>query len=235
MARALRRAALGRLSPGERRWAERIEARRAEIERPGRFRSPEELGVVDLGAAVEWMSVPRVLGAFLMCLVRELGPSSCLEVGTGFGLSGAYQAAALELNGSGELTTVEVNPRWAAVAQEGFAELGLDRITISIHERADGLQGALSGSESLDYAFIDADHREGPTIDYLERILPYLETGAVVVFDDVGFTTEEMARAWRAVASHPRVALALRLSRMGIVVISEPPKATAYARGEARS
>ena len=34
-----------------------------------------------------------------MRTVRELSPSACLELGAGFGISAAYQGAALELNG----------------------------------------------------------------------------------------------------------------------------------------
>jgi predicted O-methyltransferase YrrM len=217
---ALRRAAVARLDAGEREWAARIEARRAEIARPSASRDPEELGVVDLAAAVEWMSIPPSLGCLLMCLIRDLRPRACLEVGTGFGLSGAYQAAALELNGDGMLTTVDVDPRWSAVATEGIADLGLDaRVRARVHGPGEGLDAALAEIESLDYAFVDADHREAPTVEYLERIASRLVPGAVVVFDDVGFAAAEMKRAWRAVAAHSRVELALRLTRLGIVVI----------------
>ena len=42
-----------------------------------------------------------------MRIVRELSPRACLELGAGYGISAAYQGAALELNGSGTLTTME--------------------------------------------------------------------------------------------------------------------------------
>ena len=42
-----------------------------------------------------------------MRLVRELRPHSCLELGTGVGVSAGYQAAAMELNGVGRLLTLD--------------------------------------------------------------------------------------------------------------------------------
>lgn len=221
LARALWTTALGRIPSPEREWSARIEARRDEIARSAGSGSSQELGVVDLESAVIWMSVPEALGLFLARLVRELEPRSCLEIGTGFGLSGAYQAAALELNRAGKLTTVEVAAPWAAVASEGFAQLGLERVEVRVDERPEGLEAALADAAPVDYAFIDADHREAPTIEYFERMLPYLGPAAVIVFDDVGFSSAEMARAWRAIASHPRVPLALRLARMGIALVRE--------------
>ena len=46
----------------------------------------------------QW-SMPRIWARFLMRLVGELAPRSCIELGTGFGISAMYQAAALETAG----------------------------------------------------------------------------------------------------------------------------------------
>jgi predicted O-methyltransferase YrrM len=220
LARALRTTALDRASAGEREWIARIEAWRRELPGLADHRDADELGVANLRSAVEWMSVPPVLGRFLMRLVRELRPRSCLELGTGFGLSGAYQAAALELNGTGRLLTLDVAERWAGVAREGFAALGLERVEVRVGEPSEALSEALRGSAPLDYAFIDADHQEAPTMAALETILPHLSPQAAIVLDDVGFSLPEMARAWRRIGADPRVSLAVRFGRMGAVLLS---------------
>ena len=43
----------------------------------------------------------------LFRLIRELRPDVCLELGTSLGISAAYQAAALQINGNGTLVSLE--------------------------------------------------------------------------------------------------------------------------------
>jgi predicted O-methyltransferase YrrM len=215
ISRALATTALDRIPADEREWGVRIEAWRRELARSADSRSAEDLGLVDLAAAVEWMSVPPILGRLLMRLVRELKPRSCLELGTGFGFSGAYQAAALELNGGGRLVTVDVQDAWAGLAREGFSKLRLDRAEVRAGEPDETLAGALASAAPVDYAFVDADHQEAPTVEAFESLLPRLSAGSVVVFDDIRYTAE-MKRAWRSIGRHPQVAQAVRVGRLGI-------------------
>src|SRR5215218_306872 len=110
LARTLRSVATRRFPAEEGEWIARIEARRRELgsERglagTGFLPGLEDKPVAELN---QWISLPPVWGLFLMRLVRELRPRSCLELGTGLGISGAYQAASLELNRAGELTTLD--------------------------------------------------------------------------------------------------------------------------------
>lgn len=220
VAAALRAGAGGRLDPAERAWQGRIEARRARLMELQRTHAPADVGIYRIADAVRWMSVPPSIGRLLMKLVRELEPGSCLEVGTGLGLSGAYHGAALELNGHGRLLTLDVVEVHAEHAREGFAELGLGRVEARAGEAEELLRSALADAAPIDYALVDADHREEPTVSCFEAMLPHLAEGAVVVFDDVGFSLPEMARAWRAIAGNERVSVALPVGRLGIAVIA---------------
>lgn len=112
-----------------------------------------------------------------MRLVRELHPRSCLELGTGF----AYQAAALELNGAGRLTTLDVAAPWATIAERRFAELGLDeKVELRRGTIDETLDGVLQDASPVDYAFLDAEHTEVATIKHFDGVLPVLASGAVV-------------------------------------------------------
>jgi predicted O-methyltransferase YrrM len=223
LARALATAALGRTSPEERAWSATIEDWRRTIAASGDSRALAEIGVMDYSRAVEWISVPPLLGRFLMRLVRELEPRSCLELGTGFGLSAAYQAAALELNRAGRLVTIDVSTLWAGVARKGLSELGLERVEVRVGDPTQTLVAALESCAPVDYVFIDSDHQEAATLDTLETILPYLSTEPVIVFDDVGFSTPGMERAWSKIADHPQVSHSLRFGRMGAAVLTGSP------------
>ena len=247
VARALGSTARGRATAGERDRLARVEARRAEVPfamaasgtrfgivpgdgdadgngpgggAPGPHPSDAEL----LGQAWEicrWTCIPPVWGHFLMRLVRELVPSSCLELGTGVGLSGAYQGSALELNGTGHLVTVDAHEA-ARIAERGFAELGLDRrVELCFGRIEDVLPEVVDRIAPIDYALLDAEHSEGATIEHFDAVLPHLADGAVVVLDDIT-QTAEMRRAWRTIATRKRVSLAVGLRRVGVVAISAP-------------
>jgi predicted O-methyltransferase YrrM len=223
LAAALRTTALGRIPPEERAWLARIEAYRRELparaaaaapqaERPGAER------LAEAKRASQWMSIPPALGCLLTRLVRELAPRSALELGTGFGVSAAYQAAALELNAAGEIATLDVDGM-ITIAEPGLERLGLSpRVELVPGEIESTLSGAVERRAPIDYALLDADHTEAGTRAAFEAILPGLAAGAVVVLDDINWT-DGMKRAWRMVREHPRVVGALELGRLGFAIV----------------
>jgi Methyltransferase domain len=232
IARALRTTALGRIPPQEHAWIDRIEARRqrmgGEYTLPGSGRAPEgELGspplddIPDLWSPPFLWSMPRIWARFLMRLVGELAPRSCIELGTGFGISALYHAAALELLGAGRFNTLDREPSLIPIAKRGFSELGLDRrIELTPGPIGETLDVVSAREAPIDYALIDAEHTEEATVENFDRLRPHLADGAVVVVDDI-FMTEEMRRAWRTIQGRPGVGLDLTLRRLGIVVVGE--------------
>lgn len=212
--RALRTTATGRFSPGERAWIERVELRRRRV-----VAGDDDGSSAELRSACPYWSIPRVWGRFLHRLVRELAPTSCLELGVGFGISAAYQAAALELNGAGKLIALDREPSLAAIARRGFGELGLeDRVTIRMGPIAETLDPVAAAAAPVDYAYIDAEHTEDATVEAFERLTPHLGHGAVVVVDDIKLD-RPMERAWERIGRHERSFMTLGLRRVGVVVI----------------
>jgi predicted O-methyltransferase YrrM len=234
LARALYSTAFARIPPEEQEWIERIECRRLELgseqaaARGGFGSVPEDLPdwavpfdqAIPIWVTNAWLSIPPVWGSFLLRLVRELAPRSCLELGTGLGISAAYQAAALDLNREGRLITLDAARDWAAIAKQGLSSLGLGGRVEQRLGAIDGtLETALRRAAPVDYVFVDAEHQEAPTLDYLETMVPYLSDRAVLAFDDID-SPRQMRRTWRTIKRHTRVSAALGLGRMGIVVIS---------------
>jgi predicted O-methyltransferase YrrM/SAM-dependent methyltransferase len=235
LSRVLRATALERAAPAERTWIDSIERRRREltsgsavrdhglasidgVERAPRAPRPDEIAA--MAAVARWMSVPPLWGRFLFLLVRELQPHSCLELGMGFGISTAYQAAALELNGDGTLTTLDGAPDYAAFGQQGLSALRLDRrVGLQLGPIGDTLGDVLRRMDPVDFVLADADHTEQATLEHFRTMLGHLADGAVIVFDDINWT-EGMKRAWRTIACHERVSLAVGMGRIGVAVIS---------------
>lgn len=153
-------------------------------------------------------------------LVRECRPERCLEMGTCAGISGSYQAAALALNGTGRLVSLEGAPDLAEVSRETFANLGLTNAEVRVGPFHRTLAQAISDLAPLEYVFVDGHHDEAATWDYFEKIHPHLALPALLVFDDIGWS-EGMRRAWDRIAADPRVAFSVDLFHLGIVVTDD--------------
>jgi predicted O-methyltransferase YrrM len=226
--RALMPTVFGRPRADEAHWIELIEGRRAELatgELPTgmpAFRPAADGAVIHsvgapettTGFAATVMSLSPRCCLLLMRLVRERRPASCLELGTGFGISTAYQAAALSLNGRGRLTTLEGAAPWSELALEGLDKLGLDGVSSRVGQLSELVAEEAARCEPLDFVFIDAEHQEEPTVAHFEAILPHLADEALVVLDDVDWPA--VRAGFTRIAADGRVSTAVVLGRLGV-------------------
>ncbi len=221
----------GTLLPEEAAWTARIETLRDRLRGSGETVSFRDYGAgtgwqVDAAAApfrtvtrpvrvVNRSSTPPHLARLLFCLIRRFRPGACLELGTCLGISAAYQAAALALNGTGGLITLEGGAALARQAEMNLEALGLPNVTVVAGPFQERLPGVLAAHGPFGYAFIDGHHDPGAVRAYFERIAPHLTPGALLVFDDVAWSAG-MRRAWRALAADPRLDLPVDLWTVGI-------------------
>jgi caffeoyl-CoA O-methyltransferase len=125
------------------------------------------------------MMVGPVEGRFLGFLVRALGATRVLEVGTFTGYSSISMARALPPDG--RVTSIDVNPETTEIARRYAAEAGVvDRIDYRVGPGTE-LLAELEGP--FDLVFIDAD-KDG-YVDYYEAALPLLADGGLIVADNV--------------------------------------------------
>jgi predicted O-methyltransferase YrrM len=232
LARALAAFSRGRAGAVERDWLRRIERRRTELRsrtapvnpnfasgKDGMPSWAEALsGTYPIDGLSVMFSIPPSWGRLLMLLVRALRPGSCLELGTGFGLSAAYQAAALKVNGEGHLLTIDAAREWGAVAEEGFEQLGVSGwVEFRGGQIAELLPTVAEEIAPIDFVFIDAEHQAAATLAYIDVLAPALSSGAVLVLDDIGFHGG-MRGAWEALERDPRLRGHVHAGRMGIAV-----------------
>jgi len=217
--RAVERSLRGGLEPEERAWILRL----AELRRRLR-RSRERILVPGADPAAAQTVGERYLfskselaSLLLFRLVREFRPARCLELGTNVGVSAAYQAAALALNGGGELHTVEMSPPLAELSRVHLASVGL-AAEVHTGRFADVLPALLARTAPLDYVFIDGHHDGPATVGYFAQIHPSLRPGALVVFDDIAWSSG-MAEAWATIQADPRVRVAVGLGTMGACIV----------------
>lgn len=237
LAECVRDSAAGRADALERAWFARIEALRAQM-----LASGDELALVDFGAGRRnsLQDVPEIAGGrhftqklrgicgkskspfwagVIFRLVQRFRPASGLELGTCLGVSAAYQAAAMQLNDSGHLTTCEGAPALAERSRRNLETLGLSpRVDVVPGRFHDTLDGVLARIAPVDWAFIDGHHDESATCSYFARLVPALSEHALIVFDDISWSAG-MKRAWRAIAADPRVTVAVDLGKVGVTLL----------------
>ena len=224
-------------TPEEKAWLIKIESLRKKLKS-----SRDEITIVDYGAAkadrnstgepngrskivtrtvgtvCRKAGTPYFWGFFLFKLIREFKPSVCLELGTSLGISASFQAAALKLNQSGKLVTLEGAKSLASLAQRNFHSLGLDNVSVITGRFQDTLDGVLNDYAPVNYAFIDGHHDEKATLAYFQQIVPFLSNSAILVFDDISWS-RGMKRAWENIEMDNRIKLSLNLWHMGIGIL----------------
>lgn len=237
IAQAIRSASRRELSAEERRAVEPIETLRSAMAASTELLTRTDYGAGDAQSTRtaetmnEGIEVTDTLAAVchaaskspswclvLFRLVRAVRPVSCIEMGTAVGLSAAYQAAALKLNGAGTLATLEGAASLAGVARRNLQLLGLSNAEVVVGRFSDTLAGVLAERRPVDYVFVDGHHDEHATRSYFDTIVPALAADAVLVFDDIAWS-DGMRRAWQAISGDVRVRLAVDLGQVGLCVV----------------
>jgi predicted O-methyltransferase YrrM len=130
-----------------------------------------------------WIQVSPLEGRFLHLIARLVGARRILEVGTLGGYSAICMARALPPNG--RLVSLEVDPKYAAVARSNVERAGLTGLVdVRVGAAADSLAGIeRAGEGPFDLTFIDADKRSTPA--YFDAALRLSRPGSVIIVDNV--------------------------------------------------
>jgi predicted O-methyltransferase YrrM len=166
-------------------------------------------------AGLPAISVSPSQGKLLHLLAKTLSARAILEIGTLGGYSSIWLARALPENG--RLTTLEADPKHAAVARENIAGAGLSGIVeVRLGRAIDSLPKlAAEGRSPFDLIFIDADKPGYP--DYFAWALKLSRRGTLIIADNVVRKGEVidaassdpgvqgMRRFFDVVAAEPRV------------------------------
>lgn len=236
--RALVNLCARRLEPEEARWIQNIERIRAQTETSTKVVEVPDFGagsaqdartatemkqgrlcIEIIGGACRNYSKEALWAELLFHLIRQFKPVSCVEMGACLGISGAYQAAALSLNGAGKLHTMEGAPAFAQVAIDNWKTLGLsERVSVSIGPFHNTLASVLAEGRPVDCCFIDGHHDEMATLHYFEQVLPCLAPSALLVFDDIRWSPG-MKRAWDKIRMDSRTGFHVDLGKVGFCLI----------------
>ena len=156
----------------------------------------------------------------LFRMVQYYQPKNILELGTSFGITTAYLASG---NTDAKVFTCEGAQEIAVIAQNNFNHLSIQNITLLKGDFAQTLPGLFDEVDQFDFAFVDGNHRKEPTLQYFQQLLHHSTNKAILVFDDIHWSSE-MEAAWLVIQGHPSVTLTIDLFFIGIVIISDEIK-----------
>jgi len=145
------------------------------------------------------MSVGRDDGRLLRILAESLGARNAVELGTSQGYSAVWTALALRSTG-GKLTTFEIDPGRAKLARENFKRVGLENVITLVEGDAHAEVTKLK--EPIDMVFLDAD--KTGYIDYLQKLLPLLRSGGLVVAHNMNSGMADPAYV-KAITTNPKL------------------------------
>jgi predicted O-methyltransferase YrrM len=149
----------------------------------------------------------------LFRLVNHFQPKTLLELGTSLGVTSAYLAMG---NTKGQLYTLEGSAAIADLAAQHFLALQLPNIQLIRGNFDVQLPQLLTKKPVIDFAYIDGNHRLEPTKNYFLQLLPHLSPTAILVFDDIHWSSE-MEAAWQFIVQHPASLLTIDLFQVGLV------------------
>ena len=136
----------------------------------------------------KYISLEREQGNLLYLLARSLGARRAAEVGTSFGGSTTYLAAAMRENGGGLVIGSEIQPSKAAVARANLEEAGVAEFAeIRV---GDARETLADPGGPLDLVLIDGFPNLNLTI--LQLLAPHVRVGGMVMADNVGSFPIEM-------------------------------------------
>lgn len=156
-------------------------------------------------------------GQLLYRLVHYYKPRMILELGTSLGITTSYLSLAQP---AARIITLEGAKEIGDVARNNFSKLSLNNVKLVEGNFDNTLQGVIADLTSIDFAFIDGNHRQLPTERYFNQLLPKMHNDSMLIFDDIHWS-REMEQAWRNIKNHPSVRCSIDLFFLGIVIFRQ--------------
>lgn len=155
----------------------------------------------------------RKEGQLLFRIAVRKKAKNILELGTCIGLGTAYLAKS---DSNARILSMEGCPDSAETARRNLKSLGITNAEIIVGNIDETLENAISRIAPIDLAYIDANHREEPTVKYFGLCAENAATDGIFVIDDIDYSAG-MHAAWERIKKHPSVKATLNLGKTGIV------------------
>ncbi|WP_412466279.1 O-methyltransferase [Pedobacter sp. KLB.chiD] len=208
-------------------FSDKSEYKNIENQRKKLFNDDSIITVTDLGAgshlnknrtkkvsqiAKNALKSPK-LAKLIYRLAKNTKAKSVIELGTCLGITTAYLA---KTDAQTQVITIEGCPQTAEVARKNFRDLNLENIQLHVGNFDLILPDIIAQQPSLDFVYIDGNHRKDATLNYFKWCLPKVTENSLLIFDDI-YWSKGMKEAWTEIKNHPDVTVTIDLFWIGLV------------------
>ena len=135
------------------------------------------------------MCITPAAGRLAYLTARAIGAQRIVEFGSSFGVSTLYLAAAVQDNGGGIVIGSELEPSKVHEARKNIAEANLTRFADI--RAGDALETLADPGGAVDMVLLDGAKEFYLAV--LQKLLPHIRTGTVVLADDVSLFRKVLA------------------------------------------
>jgi len=203
---------------------EKVEALRNQLLNDNRILEIEDFGagsVIDkknrrsISSIAKNAAKPKKFGQLLYRIVKHYQPATILELGTSLGITTSYLSLA---NPGARLITMEGSTELVEAGKQNFKAIELKNIELIEGNFDHTLTSVVRGLSTVDFSFIDGNHRQEPTERYFNELLTKTNNDSVLVFDDIHWSSE-MEAAWETIKNDSAVTCSIDLFFIGIVFL----------------
>ncbi|WKN30470.1 class I SAM-dependent methyltransferase [Porifericola rhodea] len=149
----------------------------------------------------------------LFRLIQSQNHTVIIELGTSLGINTLYMSAA---NPDAEIYTFEGCANTAQLARQLFNEWPYKNIKLIEGNIDQTLPQSLRKLPKVDMAYLDANHRYVPTLNYFQQLRAKTHEQSVLILDDI-YWSNEMRQAWVELYQRPDISLSLDLFDAGML------------------
>lgn len=158
------------------------------------------------------LSLPK-FGRLLFRLASFQSARHVIELGTSLGITTLYFSAVPSVQ---QVITLEGNADMIIAAQQQFQSWSRHNIRLVTGNINDTLPLVMDQVPQVDIAYLDANHRYAPTMQYFAQLLTKVHEDSVIIVDDI-YWSREMKEAWKVIKQHPSVMLSIDIFDAGLV------------------
>lgn len=187
----------------------------------------KEISIIDLGAGshvnnnkkkqVKQLAKnalkPKKLAQLIYRIANDAKPANIIELGTCLGLTTSYLAKAAP---NSMVTSIEGCPQTAGIARQNLEALQIKNVKLVTGNFDELLPDVIDKTESIDFVFVDGNHRKDATLNYFNWCLSKVHNDTVLIFDDI-YWSKGMEEAWEEIKNNPKVSITIDLFWIGLV------------------
>lgn len=157
----------------------------------------------------------------LFNIANWYGGTHIVEIGTSLGLSTCYLATARR---KAKVVSFDGSKDLQVIAQKNATKLNLKHVSFIEGNFEDTLPSYFANCKKIDLLYLDGNHRKEATLRYFNWALPVLSNKAVVVVDDIHWSSG-MYEAWNELISRKEIKASFETPYFGLLFLdNEIPK-----------